>query len=137
MANVLDRQIVESGPVNAVVKLTGVLDTADVSLAPAVELTDFDDTFPGRSLSGFRVMKVDYSIADGLQVLIAWDGTPAQQIAAVSGRGKVDACHYGGFRPDEDVTNYSGSINLSTAGYVADTTQNFTVVLTLKKIWAN
>lgn len=136
MANSLDIQIAEEGPRNAVVKLTGVLDTSNISETPAIALADFQNNDPANLvLVGLRMDMLEYSIGQGLEVQLAWNSGTPQQIFPLAGRGRIFAWSYGGFIPDQTLTGYDGSINLYTTGYVPNTVQNFTIVMELIKLY--
>ena len=137
MANVLERQITEEGPRNAVVKLTGVLATSDISEVPAIALTDFSNNEKGVNLVGLRVDLLEYSIGNGVEILLEWNSAIPQQIFPLAGRGRIYSYNYGGFVPDQTRSGYTGGINLKTTGYsgVAGTVQNFTIVLELVKLY--
>ena len=142
MANQLDTQITEEGPRNAVVKLTGVLDTSNIIETPAIELLDFHTNDERATLVGLRVDLLEYSIGQGLEVLLEWNSTNPKQIFPLAGRGRIAACNYGGFIPDMTLAGYDGSINLRTrnftAGQASDGSalvQNFTVILELVKLY--
>lgn len=135
--NKVDIQITQDGPRNAVVKLTGVLDSSDVSELPAISLLDFtsnEDTRFG-ALVGLRVDLIEYSIGQGIEIQLAWNGTIPQQIMPLAGRGKFATFNYGGFHPDMTRAGYDGSINLTSTGYTVGTTQNFTIILELVKLY--
>lgn len=138
MANVLDRQITEEGPRNAVVKFTGYLDTSDVLESPALSLTDMTNNDPNLYLIGFRFDHIEWSISTGLELILFWEGLNPQQIYPLSGRGKIESKNYGGFTPDMTRRNYSGSILLQTNNYSnpLGTTQNFTVICELVKLYS-
>lgn len=139
MANVLEHQIVEDGWRNAVVKLTGVLDTSDASETPAVALADFTNNDKGAgTLVGFRVDRLDFAVGDGLEVQLLWESSNPQMIVAIAGRGKIDHWLHGGWQPDRTRANYSGNINLTTTGFglQGPGTQNFTVTLELIKLYS-
>jgi len=135
MANVLDRQITLDGWRNVVVKWTGVLDSGNISEVPALRVDELTNSDSNLYLKGFRVDMLEYSIGQGIEVQLEWDGLVPQQIFPLAGRGKINAWNYGGFLPDMTRTGYNGSINLKTTGYAAGTTQNFTVVLELVKLY--
>ena len=139
MANSIDVRITEEGPRNAVVKITGVLDTTDADLDPVITLGMFGNNDKGMILTGFRLDLVEYSISQGLEVVLYWmsnAGTPASQpILPLAGRGRIDAHNYGGFSPDMTVPGYNGGIELDTKGYQPGTLQTFTVVLELVKLY--
>lgn len=133
--NSFDRQIMLDGPRNAVVKLTGVLDTSDVVVVSAIALQDFTNNDTRQTLVGFRVDEVEFSISDGIQLLLAWDGLSPQQIFALSGRGCIEGERYGGFTPDQTRDGYNGNINLTSTGFVPGSIKNFTVVVELVKLY--
>lgn len=135
MANSVDYQITEEGPRNAVVKLTGILDTMDVSEVPAVSLSMFLNNDNRMNLVGLRVDLIEWSISAGLEVNLAWNGATPQQIFPLAGRGRINSNNYGGFLPDRTRAGYTGDINLTTANYVAGTTANFSIVLELIKLY--
>lgn len=137
-SQIVDNVIIEEGWRNAVVKLTGVLTNSDVSEVSVITPSQFSNNDKTQAaLVGFRVDHITYSIANALEVLLAWNGGSPQVITPLSGRGKMDVTDDGGFLPDQTRTGYDGSINLSTTGYTAaaGTTQNFTVLLRLVKLY--
>src|SRR5208282_4310286 len=137
--NVVDTQILEEGPRNAIVKLTGVLDTSDVTEFPAISISDFSNNETRCKLTGFRVDMLEYSIGQGLEVQLTWNSMNPKQIAPLAGRGRIHSYDYGGFLPDTTRPGYDGSINLATTGWttqvVPGAVQNFTVVLELIKLY--
>ncbi len=136
MANSTEFQITEEGPRNAVVKLTGVLDTSDVSLTPAISLSEFNNNDVRMNLWGLRVDMLEWSISKDLEVNLYWNssGNP-QQIFPLAGRGRIYSANYGGFIPDRTRGGFDGSINLQTKGFLAGTVQNYTIVLELVKLY--
>lgn len=142
MANSVDYQVTENGPRNVVIKLTGVLDTSDVSELPAITLANFADTNTQTqasmgTLTGFRIDLIEYAISNGLEVVLSWASNTPQQIFPLSGRGKFASYNYGGFIPDTTRSGYTGDINLTTSGYIAGSVQNFSIVLELIKLYKN
>lgn len=136
MANSTEFQITEEGPRNAIVKLTGVLDTLDVTLAPAVSLSQFVNNDVRMVLWGLRIDMLEWSMTNNLEVNLFWNssGTP-QQIFPLAGRGRIYAANYGGFIPDRTRGGYDGSINLQSKGFTAGTQQNYTIILELIKLY--
>lgn len=135
MANVTERQIMIDGWVNAVVKLTGQLDTNDISLNGAIKTSDFINNDPRQTLIGFRIMEVDYSIGSGIEMLLAWNQFQfTQQIFPLAGRGTIDSKDMGGWFPDQTKAGFDGSISLFSSGYMTGK-QNYTVTLMMKKIY--
>ena len=135
MANVYDRQVVEEGPRNAVVKLTGVLDSTDASFVPVIALSDFTNNDKNLVLTGFRFNEVEYSISDPLGVTLSWMGTNPQTIVAIAGRGEICAEEHGGLLPDTSRAGYTGDIQLSTTGFVIGKIANYTLILELVKLY--
>lgn len=139
MANFTDTHIMEEGPRNAIVKLTGVLDTNNVQLPSVIALTDFTNNDHQLTPTGFRVNYIEYSISGGLEVALWWHGNAiglGQIILPLAGRGKIDAQNYGGFNPDPNSPShagYDGSIDLTTTGFVAGTTSIYTIIVELVK----
>ena len=138
MANTFSREILADGYRNAVVKISGVLDTADASLAPAVSLTDFvnNDNVMGK-LSGLRVDHIWHSMGNGIEMLLTWDATVQQQIAAVAARGRETFIGVGGLKPNMLALGFSGDINLLTTGFNVQGPgpQNFTLLLEMIKLY--
>lgn len=139
MANLVDMRVLNDGFRNAVVKLTGILDTNDVNevsvFGPSTFLTN--DKLAGAQglFWGLRVDRVEYSIGSGLEIQLAWNGSPPQQIMPLAGRGKFVGDHYGGWIPDSTRLGYDGTINLTTTGYFPPTVQNFTVTIEMTKLY--
>lgn len=141
MANKYSTQILTDGFRNAVVKITGVLDTSDAVLKPAVRLTDFltNDTANLRFV-GFKLMHIWHAIGDGLEAQVAWNGVNDQLILAIDGRGRETFAGDGGLVPNQGNTGYDGSINVYTTGYgtganAGMTIQNFSILLEMVKLY--
>lgn len=134
MANVTTRQITEDGYRNAVVKFTGVLDTSNATLTPALSLSDLTGNDPRKTLKGLRVDLVEFAISDGLEVQLAWNATSPQQMFPLYGRGRINSTNYGGFHPDMTAAGFDGAINLTTTGYTSGTV-SYTIVLELIKLY--
>ena len=135
--NTLDRQITQEGPRNAVVKLTGTLDSGDISEAPAIAIGDMLNNDTRMFLTGFRVDLLEWSISAGLEVNLYWNSTTPKQIFPLAGRGRIYANNYGGFIPDATLPGYDGSINLVTVGFstAPQPVCNFTIILELVKLY--
>jgi len=143
MANVLDMRVVQEGPRNAIVKLTGYLDSGDVVEQSVISLANFKNNDQQLYLTGFRVDHLEFSMSTGLEIMLAWNSATPQQITPLAGRGKFGARNYGGLLPDTTLPGYDGSINLSTTGasfgsiqFAAGQIANFTVVLELVKLYS-
>lgn len=135
MGNVLDRQITLDGFRNCVVKFTGVIDTADVVEAPALVLSDMKTNDPTGKLVGFRFDMIEWSMSQGLEIVIEWNSANPQQLLPIAGRGKINSTNYGGFTPDQTRPGFDGAINLRSQGFSPGSVGNFTVVLELVKLY--
>jgi hypothetical protein len=135
MSNKLEIQITQEGPRNAIVKLTGIIDTSDIVESPAISLVDCLNNDVNLTLAGFRVDLIEWSMSAGMEIQLAWNGTIPQQIFPLAGRGRINSTNYGGFIPDTTRPGYDGSINLYSNGYAAGTVQNFTIILELIKLY--
>ena len=127
MANQLLTQTLVDGARNAVVKITGVLDTSDVSTTVVVDPANFIPT-----PTTFRIDHIDYSISDPLEVRLLWDATTDVDILPLAGRGRMSFWNFGGLQNNAGAGN-TGKINLETNGYTSGTLV-FSVVLELVKI---
>lgn len=126
MANSTTYQILEQGARNAIVKLTGVLDTANVSLIPAFPIADLD---PLPKL--LRIDHIDYSISDQLEVQLFWNATTPALILPLAGRGKMSFWSFGGLQNNAG-TGVDGQINLLTTGWTSGV-QVYSIILEMVK----
>jgi hypothetical protein len=141
MANVFNRHTLEDGWRNAVVTVTGLLDTSDANFDPVVELTDLlnNDTRAG-TLRGLRVDRIQYSMSagTGLEVQLYWKHSVGnnQLITAIAGQGHDKYQKAGGLIPKMDALGYQGGIVLSTTGFSKNPgPTGFTVTLHLVKLY--
>ena len=93
MANQVNTQVLIDGHRNAVVKITGVLDTSNVASTIIIDPANFD-----LKPTGFRIDHIDYSISDPLEVRLLWDGTPQLDILPIAGRGRMSFWNFGGLQ---------------------------------------
>ena len=141
MANSYATEIIEDGWRNAIALVTGVLDTSDAVISPAIALADFtnNDTLM-TALIGFRIDHIWHSIGDGLEVQLRWNGSPNSfLIMAIAGRGRESFDVVGGLQPPMKQLGYQGDITLTTTGFGASNTgiapQNFTILLETTKLY--
>jgi hypothetical protein len=135
MANVTAKKIIVDGHVNAVVQLTGVLDTSDATIAPAVVIADFTQNDPRMTaLLGFQVRKIEFSVGDALQVQLEWNATTPQHLAELAGQGELCYEFAGGMNPATGAAGFNGALNLRTTGW-ATGTRLYTVLLYLNKLY--
>lgn len=128
MANVLTTQTIQDGPRNLIVKVTGTLDTSDVALTTIVTPSATFGAPPFVNLN-----HIDYSIQDGIEVQLQWQGTPNSPLMPLAGRGRMSFVDFGGI-PD-NATTPTGNIQMLTTGYpTAGTILVFTLILEMIKI---
>lgn len=130
MANVVEKQILSDGPRNVVVRFAGTLDTSDVSIAPALRMSDLS-TDPFLVLAGLKVYEIEYSIGTGLTVQLYWNSANPQLLAALSESNEIH--YYPSAAPDRTRPGYDGDINLSTSGFVLGKPSAFSFVLFMRK----
>ena len=125
MANSVVTTVVHDGPRNVLVEITGVLDTADYSVA---DITTISTLNPVPLL--LRIDTISFSIEDGLTCLLWWHDNSPTLILPLAGRSKLDYNWFGG-RNNPKNTGYTGNIELSTAGWSG--VKHFSILLDLIK----
>jgi hypothetical protein len=131
MANSTNIQILIDGPRNAVVKITGILDTSNLALSTFVDLTTLTQGGTAPAPTRVRVDHIDYSIGDQLEVQLFWDATTDVAMLPIAGRGKMSFWNFGGLQ-DNSGAGRTGNILIQTTGW-ASGTQVFSVILELVK----
>jgi len=131
MANSFLTQILEEGPRNAIVKLTGILDTSDLSLTTAIAVASLTQGSTSLAPSEVRIDHLDYSVSDQLEVQLLWDATSDVVILPVAGRGKMSFWNFGGLQNNAGAGK-TGNINIQTTGWTSGT-QVFSLILELVK----
>ena len=136
MANAVQTQILEDGPVNTVFKMTGQLDTSDeaynVKLNPATFTTAYK-----RPVT-WRIDHIDYSVSDGIEIQLSWDATTPVIILPLSGRGRMSFWNFGGLQNNATNPGFTGGIALAAislpgATYTAGKPFVYSVILELVK----
>lgn len=138
MANTTDKIILEDGPRNAIVRLVGTLDTSNVSLVPAILLSDFvnNDLVWGK-LTGLRVDRIDYASGPQLITTLEWNSNSPQMIAALVQSDELDYKNSGGLIPNRLLGGYDGSINLKTKGFIPGALEAYTLLIKMVKLYTN
>lgn len=136
MANSTDKQILSSGARNAVVRLAGVVDQADLIWPSAILLGDFlfNDPDPRQTLVGLRVDRLDFAVTDPLSIILTWKG--GQLLATCSQSDKLSWREGGGLQPDRNRAGYNGDIDVNSVGAVPGSPKSFTVTLYLVKLYS-
>jgi hypothetical protein len=127
MSNAVTTQILVDGPRNMVVKVTGILDTSDLSSTAVVDPTTGD--FPCSKLS---IEKITYAIEDALAVNIYWDATTPVLIETLTGRSKTGGWHFGGL-VNNGGSGRTGKINISTQGWASGDVLSFSLIFECTK----
>jgi hypothetical protein len=127
MANAVTTQVLQDGSRNAVVKLTGVLDTANESYVVKINPANF----AGIPI-GFSIHHIDYSISDPLEIQLFWDATTPAIIQPLAGRGKLSFSSFGGLVSNAGAGGTPGAIGLLTTGYISGVT-TYSLILELVK----
>ena len=134
MANAFATQIISDGPRNAIIKLTGVLDTSNLAQTLAVDLSTLSPIVQGTNLTkpaAVAIHHLDYSLGDQLEVQLTWDATTQVAILPLAGRGRMSFKDFGGLQNNSGAGK-TGNINITTTGW-ASGTQVFSVVLEMVK----
>lgn len=131
MANSFTTQILEEGQRNAIVKLTGVLDTSDLALTTAIDITTLNQAGIGYTPTQVRIDHIDYSISDQIEIQLWWDATTDVIIMPLAGRGRLMFWNFGGLTNNSGAGK-TGNILIKTTGWTLGT-QVFSVVLELVK----
>jgi len=136
MANSVAIQILEDGPRNVVVKLSGILDTADIAsttlLDPAA-LSTMDGRTPGITPTRLKIQKISYNIETGLAVNLFWDATTPLLIASLVTSGDdLKFRKFGGLW-DNGGAGVTGLITFTTQGWSTGAILSFNVILECTK----
>lgn len=135
MANQFQKVILEEGPRNAIVRLTALLDTSDLSWVSAVQLSDFTNNEPQQRLVGLRLNEVEFSVSEPTVAVLAWNAASPQLAVTMAQSGELNFCRRGGLLPDQTRSGYDGSLNLTTTGFFPGTPSGITVLLMLVKLY--
>lgn len=133
--NVTDKQILEDGNRNAIVRIAATLDTSNLNLVSIIKPLDFINNAARLVLTGFRVDEIEYSIGPAMGAQMYWNGDSPQLIASMSKSGCFEFRDSGGLQPDSTRSAYDGSINVTTTGYAPGTPQNVTLMIKLVKLY--
>ena len=115
MANSLTLQTILDGPRNVVVKVTGVLDTSDLALTTIADPATYS-VIQGQSLAKtLRLYHIDYSIQDGIELQLQWQGTPNSVMMPLAGRGRMSFVDFGGLT--DNAATPTGRIQLLSTGF--------------------
>lgn len=131
MANTTNIQVILDGPRNCVVKVEGTLDTSDLASTVLVDPALLS-TMGHAKAAKLRIMEINSSVEDLLEVRLAWDATAPKRIVNLVGSQEQCYEDFGGLVNDAGA-GVNGKILISTEGWPTGKILSFTVVLQLVK----
>ena len=138
MANSVQIQTLVDSERNLVVKLVGILDTSNVSLAtlidPALVAAVNASGLNSQQPTKVAIKKVTYDIEDGLAVNLYWDATADVPIWRFVGRGFVMGEHIG-FLQNNAGAGVTGKVLYDTDGYSSGSL-SFSLLIECIKQWS-
>lgn len=140
MANSLQVIVVEDGPRNAIVRIEGDMNTADLAYQPLImpSTLGFIDTARQLRASQLRVNTLDWSVqgAQFFQVRLWWDNATAANSVRMwdmIGRSNVNFEGIGGLT-NTQLAGFTGGIGISTQGWSSESADcAFSVILKIVK----
>jgi hypothetical protein len=138
MANSVQIQTLVDSERNLVVKLVGLLDTSNVSLAtlidPALVAAVNASGLNSQQPTKVAIKKVTYDVEDGLAVNLYWDATADVPIWRFVGRGFVMGEHIG-FLQNDAGAGVTGKVLYDTDGYSSGSL-SFSLLIECIKQWS-
>lgn len=138
MANSVQIQTLVDSERNLVVKLVGILDTSNVSLAtlidPALVAAVNSTGLNPQQPSKVAIKKVTYDVEDGLAVNLYWDADADVPIWRFVGRGFVMGEQIG-FLQNNAGTGVTGKVLYDTDGYSSGSL-SFSLLIECIKQWS-
>lgn len=131
MANSFTTQVLHEGARNVVIKLVGVLDTSDLALTTAVDVSTLTCNGTRAAPAQVRIDTLEYEVGDQLSVQLLWDATADVVAVALAGRGEYYGRKFAGLQNNAGAGK-TGNILIKTTGWAAGT-QVFTLVLEMVK----
>jgi hypothetical protein len=133
MANSVTTQILNDGPRNVTVKVSGFLDTSDVTSTVIVDPALLSDiSINGQKATKLRIDRIVYDVEDLLDVTLFFDATTPVRAWDCVGRGELRLNKSGGIQNNAGA-GVNGKITLTTQGWVASAVLQFSIVLSLVK----
>ena len=137
MANSVQVQTLVDSERNLVIKLVGLLDTSNVSLAtlidPALVAAVNASGLNSQQPTKVAIKKVTYDVEDGLAVNLYWDATADVPIWRFVGRGFVMGEPIG-FLQNNAGTGVTGKVLYDTDGYSSGSL-SFSLLIECIKQW--
>ncbi len=127
MANSVPQiQVLEDGDRNVVVKVVGIINSADVGYTIVFDPADY---FP--NLGKLRVDGVEYAVEEGLTVRLWWDGVVPVLMHTFDQSDTAKFVRFGGLQ--NNAADPSGRIALTTEGWAEDAILNFSLTVWMVK----
>ena len=115
MADYTNIQVLQDGPRNVIVKLTGILDTADVTATTLLDPASLSKMGNLKELANRLAIKhIRYSIEDGLSIYLYWDATTDVLIAPLEGENDME---WHTPLVNTEASGVTGIINYATQGW--------------------
>jgi hypothetical protein len=127
MADVTSIQIIVDNERNLVVKLCGVLDTANVAKTTFVDVSALNAPVPVE----VSLQSVVWAISGALSINLYWNATSDQLFLTMADSGQMCFEQFGGLTNNAGA-GVNGDVEYETVGFTNPST--FSVVLTFKKI---
>lgn len=136
MANITSITTLVDGPRNVVVKLTGILDTADIgatALITPATLSSLGDNLG--TPTKLIIDKLSYNVESPLAVNLFWTATTPILIASLVNSGDdLEFKDFGGvYNTTPAAAGVTGAIEYTTTGWSAGAVLSFNVILECRK----
>lgn len=130
MANEFTIQTIQDGPRNAVIKISGVLDTSDLAqqvlIDPAL-LAGIDNTGLQKAAK-LRLERVIWNCEPPLAVNMWWDATVPVRIEDLTGQGHKEFRSFGGLTNNAGA-GVTGKVLIGSQGWTLGAILSFTATL--------
>lgn len=131
MGNVTDIEVLQDGPRNVVLKLTGILDTSDVSATELIDPADLNVIGQIEGLANrLAIDHIKYNIEDTLSVYLYWTATSDVLIIPLEGRGNLP---FEVSLTNTEATGVTGAIKYATQGWSSGAKLSFALEIQLRK----
>lgn len=133
MANEVTIQIIQDGPRNTVLKVSGVLDTSDLAQSVLIDPAVMMEMGKTLGLAAkYRLERVIFNVEPALAVNMWWDATTPVRIEDLTGQGHKEFRSFGGLTNNAGA-GVTGKILYGTQGWTAGAILSFTFTLELIK----
>jgi hypothetical protein len=131
MANYTNIQLLQDGPRNVIIKLTGILDTSDVAAATLLDPAALSVIGQNEGLATRLAIKhIKYNIEDTLAVYLYWEATADVLILPLEGRGNLP---FETALTNTEAAGVTGKLKWATQGWAVSGVVSFALEIQLKK----